>query len=367
MAKHTGFPRRAWMALTVLAISTPLGANDRPYAIVPGFKVSPEVGVGVGAVAFHSALPQPGSRFDVKFLATTRSQIDVRIRHRNLDFLSSGWELRGEAEGLRFPDSYFGGGNNPADSDETYYTPTGGHLSLEFIHPLPGGFRFLLAGKAESYSIGSIRKADGGSTAAMIFNPSVAGRNGGEADLWEAGVEYDTRDNLDVPRRGIYAGHRIGSSFIGEFDYGSTETWLNIYQPLGGRWESAGRLWQRTLTGAAPFFDQPWLGDENTLRGINHKRFRDASAQAAQFELRYGFPLSLPIIDSWLGHEWQLAAFAEAGRVGKDFTIASQADIHCSGGVGGRLLIGKRLGAIRGDLGFSVYGFALIIDFNQAF
>ena len=358
---------RAWWALTAVAVAAPVMANDKPYAIVPGFKVSPEVGVGVGAVAFHSALPQPGSRFDLKLLATTRSQVDMRLRHRNLDFLSSGWELRAEAEGLRFPDSYFGGGNNPSDADETYYTPVGGHLSLQMLRSLSGPFRFFLAGKVESYSIGNVRKADGDSNAADIFTSSVRGRGGGLSDLWEAGVECDTRDNPDVPREGIYAGHRIGSSLLGEFDYGSSETWVIVYRPFGEHWETSGRLWQRTLTDTPPFFDQPWLGDENVLRGVNHKRFRDASAQAAQFEIRYGFPLALPILDSWLGHDWQLAAFAEAGRVGKDFAAASEADVHLSGGVGGRLLIGKRLGAIRGDLGFSQYGFALIIDFNQAF
>ena len=109
------------------------------------------------------------------------------------------------------------------------------------------------------------------------------------------------------------------------------------------------------------------MGDENVLRGVNHKRFRDRSAQAAQAELRFGFPLALPYIDAWLGHEWQLATFVETGRVGSTFASASQADLHFSSGVGGRLLIGKRLGAVRGDLAFSSYGFALIIDFNQAF
>ncbi len=341
-------------------------ANDRPYAIVPGIKVSPEVGIGVGAVAFHSALPEPGSRFDVKLLVTTRSQIDARIRHRNLNFLGSDWELRGEAEALRFPDSYFGPGNSHDDSEETYYTPQGGRLGLEFLRPVKA-FRFLLAGKVESFSIIDKRKANPDSVLQAVLVPGVLGYKGGTTDLWEVGVEYDTRDNLDVPKQGVYAGQRIGTSLAGEFQYQSFETWVNGYYPLGEHWETSVRLWQKTLGGEPPFFVEPWLGDENILRGVNHKRFRDKSAQSAQAEVRFGFPLSLPLIDAWLGHEWQLATFAEAGRVGSDFVEASQADMHYSGGVGGRLVIGKRLGVIRGDLAFSAYGFALIIDFNQAF
>ena len=284
-----------------------------------------------------------------------------------MNVLGSAWELRGEAEALRFPDSYFGGGNNPADSDETYYTPEGGHLSLDLVRPLPHGFRILFSGKGEAYRIVNVHKADGDTAVQHILGANVPGWNGGTADQWQTGIEYDTRDNEDVPARGIYAGQHIGSSLAGEFKYQSAETWISGYQPLGSHWETSARLWQKTLFGDPPFFVEPYLGDENVLRGVNHKRFRDRSAQAAQAELRFNFPLSLPLIDAWLGHDWQMATFAEAGRVGNDFVTASQAGIHYSGGVGGRLLIGKRLGAIRGDLGFSAYGWALIIDFNQAF
>jgi hypothetical protein len=35
--------------------------------------------------------------------------------------------------------------------------------------------------------------------------------------------------------------------------------------------------------------------------------------------------------------------------------------------VGGRLIFNNRVGAMRGDLGFSEHGVALIVKFNQAF
>jgi hypothetical protein len=62
-----------------------------------------------------------------------------------------------------------------------------------------------------------------------------------------------------------------------------------------------------------------------------------------------------------------MAAFAGAGRVGADFASASREEIHAAAGAGGRLLIGKRLGAVRGDLAFSRFGYGLYLDFNQAF
>jgi len=83
--------------------------------------------------------------------------------------------------------------------------------------------------------------------------------------------------------------------------------------------------------------------------------------------LRFNFPLALPIIRSWLGKDWQIATFAETGRVGSDFEDASHAALNFSGGVGGRLIFNNRVGAMRGDLGFSEHGVALIVKFNQAF
>ena len=62
-----------------------------------------------------------------------------------------------------------------------------------------------------------------------------------------------------------------------------------------------------------------------------------------------------------------MAAFGGAGRVGEDFRSASGETLHWAGGVGGRLIVGSRLGALRGDLGFSRFGYGLYVDFNQAF
>ena len=86
-----------------------------------------------------------------------------------------------------------------------------------------------------------------------------------------------------------------------------------------------------------------------------------------QAEARFGFPLALPIITSWLGKDYQFAVFGEAGRVGSDFAEASAAELHYSGGFGGRLIFNERVGAMRADLGFSEHGMAFIVKFNQAF
>jgi hypothetical protein len=208
---------------------------------------------------------------------------------------------------------------------------------------------------------------DGQPGADTILGVGVKGHDGGAADQWTVGLEYDSRDNHDVPSRGLWAGQNLGSSLAGTSNFQSSESWFAAYDTWGRHVEVASRLWQKTLYGDPDFFVEPNLGNEDVLRGVPHKRFRDKSAQALQAEIRYGFPLALPIIRSWLGKDWQIAAYGETGRVGSDFTEASRATLNYSGGIGGRLIFNNRVGCMRGDLAFSEHGMALIVKFNQAF
>lgn len=354
------------VALTLLVPLVPFASEGR-LTVIPGLKVSPEVGIGLGTLAVHPAQPRAGSRMEYGILLTTRGQTEMRVSNRTADFLGTPWEATFEGGFQRSPDNYWGGGNSPADADEVEYTPLGGYAFTEFIRPLPGPANLFAGLRVDLWEIDDIRRANGNPGAAAVLGPHVTGHDGGVTDHWEIGLEIDTRDNKDVPSRGVHAGQRLGLSAAGDFRYQAAETWAAGYRALGARWEIAGKLWQRTLFGDPPFFLEPALGNEDVLRGVPHKRFRDRSAQAAQAEIRFGFPLALPAIDAWLGRDWQIAAFAETGRVGPDFAAASRESLNYSAGFGGRLVFNDRVGAMRGDVGFSRHGLAVIIKFNQAF
>jgi hypothetical protein len=368
-----GCLRPVTFVLLAAAIGVVSGADTAAtsrYTVIPGLKISPEIGIGFGTMVVNPASPRPGSRMEYRVLYTTRGQAELRVSNRTAGFFGSAWEARFEGSFQRFPDNYFGGGNNPADSSEVEYSPIGGYAFTYFTRPVIASLppvKFVAGVRAEGWDISRIHRTDGGPGADQILGPAVEGYRGGVADLWEVGVEYDTRDNRDVPARGLHASQRFGSSLAGGFTFQSVESWVTAYKTAGRRWEFAGKLWQKTLTGDPPFFVEPNLGNEDVLRGVPHKRFRDKSAQAAQVEARFGFPLALPVIRSWLGKDWQIATFGEMGRVGGDFEEAVHTTPHFSGGVGGRLIFNDRVGCMRGDLGFSEHGMAFIVKFNQAF
>ena len=356
------------LAAAPRAESTPPGAVPvARYTVIPGLKISPEIGVGFGTMIVHPASPRPGSRMEYRVLYTTRHQSEIRISNRLDDAFGTRGEVTLEGSFQRFPDNYFGGGNNPVDANEVEYTPLGGYALAQFLRPLGDGPFNAFAGlRAERWNISNVRKLEGAGDPSAILGPQVTGHDGGYTDLFETGLEYDTRDHRDVPVRGVHAAQRFGTSLAGAGSYRSTESWLSLHETWW-RWEAAGRVWTKTLYGDPPFYVEPNLGNEDVLRGVPNKRFRDKSAQAATAELRFNFALALPFIASWLGKDWQIATFAETGRVGSDFADASSGRLHYSGGVGGRLIFNGRVGAMRGDLGFSEHGAALIVKFNQAF
>jgi hypothetical protein len=361
----------AFVGSFYLGTSTPAwGAPtaDRTWALIPIVLVNPENGFGTGVKFLNRAWPGPDNSIDAHLLLTTRRQADLQVEQRHRHWFGSAWETCTQGSLAYFPESFFGAGNHPLDGDEQIYTPRGLALKEELRHPLCSAWFLRLTGEAAWKEMDAPKGVGGNPADSTVLGAGLPGYAGGFDDLWGAGVELDTRDDDRLPSRGWHAGHWTGHSLAsGRYPYGAVETWVAAYAVPAEDWEAAAKVHQRTVTGDPPFYALPYLGDKRLLRGVLGKRLRDRSVQAAQVEVRRAFRLALPGVATFLGDTWQAAAFAGVGRVGHDFAAASAESPHLSGGLGGRLILGKRIGAIRGDVGFSEYGLGIYIDFNQAF
>lgn len=323
--------------------------------------------MGAGA-KFLAKRPFEGvEKLDVQAYLTTRLQFDSKLewrwqRHGYWGRPRMGWE------GFYTPFSYYGSGNDPAERGKIIYSPLGGKVFIASLYPLVGSWQIRLDGEIQAVEMTHI-SADGGDSLRQTVLPSTTpGIDGGWQDQGKISLIWDSRDDEDLPARGVFAGMLLGhSSPALDFDYGSYEIFFARYWSWWPSLEGAGKISHRGVTGGAPFYERPALGDRKTLRGIPDRRLRDRQAEAIQTEIRYAFHLALPFIADWFGDTWQVAAFGELGRVEKDIPSVLESRWHPSAGVGGRLLIKERLGAMRGDLGFSGYGFGLYVDFNQAF
>lgn len=362
-----------WKSLALSALGMALSAlstaaGDRTWAVIPVALANPENGVGGGFKYIDRAFRGSADRLDSHVYGTSKGQAEAKLEHRRLSWGGSPWQSRIGIEGFYYPETWFGGGNHPRDRDGHVYTPLGARGVLEAGRPLGAGFFLKGAYQPEWVEMRRTGAAGGGEADPDILGPELPGYSGGFDDVLALSLEYDTRDDESLPSMGWHGGHRVGLSAVrAVYAYRLVETWLARHASPHPDWEVAVKGFQKTVSGDAPFYAYPHLGDKRLLRGIPEKRLRDRSAQAFQAEVRYGFDLALPLIARHFGDRWQLAAFAGAGKVGPDFGGALAETPHVAGGVGGRLIIGRRLGAVRGDLGFSRFGFGIYVDFNQAF
>ncbi len=350
-----------------LLLPFPTPATERNWLVIPILMVNPENGIGAGAKYVHRASSESSNEWDLHFYLTTKHQWELKVERLWGGFFEDAAALRSEAHFFYYPESYFGLGNDPLEVDELVYQPLGMSLEESWEHDLWQSLRVKASGYVSLLEIRGWRGLPPDRPDDFWENHPIrmrAGSGGMENDLWSLSVEWDSRDEEKAATRGVYAGQKIGHSLIFDFfSYGWYETWVAAYTSFGGGFEAAGKIFQQSVTGSAPFTELPYLGDKRLMRGVTRKRLRDRSAQALQTELRYQFDVPLPD----LINTWQIAVFAESGRVGNDIAEASRGELHFSGGVGGRVVLGRRLAVLRGDLGFSKWGPGIYIDFGQAF
>jgi hypothetical protein len=183
----------------------------------------------------------------------------------------------------------------------------------------------------------------------------VAARAGTRTTSSGAGLawEYDTRDNIFTPSKGMVAGFDalFYSPSIGSDDTFQTyRAHVYGYLPLARAYVLGLRADGRTAHGDAPFYQLPFID----LRGISAARYQDRSVAMTEAELRWH-----------MTPRWALVGFAGAGRAwgARDGDAVSVGTV----GAGVRYLIARRLGMYVGvDAALGPDGAAYYIQVGSA-
>lgn len=131
-----------------------------------------------------------------------------------------------------------------------------------------------------------------------------------------AGLVYDTRDNIAIPKKGIYwktaltAQQRIDKT--GD-SYGAITGEFRFYiNPAKSGFVIANRLGGGTTIGDPTFFQRMQLGGVNSLRGFNSKRFTGTSMFYNNLDLRLKlFNFTSYLVPGTVG----MIGFTDVGRV----------------------------------------------------
>lgn len=232
--------------------------------------------------------------------------------------------------------NFFGLGNNTENIDFDFddNEENGAHEDREDgISYYRNRYNYLNADIKLGRNIAKYLKADGGilfsyytSTASgneeRFFNEYHAANPGQEIfsdKLYgglTAGLVYDSRDNISVPRKGFYwktsfiAQHRLDKT---SDSYGSVTTEFRFYvNPGESALVIADRIGAGTTVGKPTFFQRMQLGGVHSLRGFNSRRFTGTSMFYNNLDLRLKlFNFTSYLVPGTVG----MLGFTDVGRV----------------------------------------------------
>jgi len=145
-------------------------------------------------------------------------------------------------------------------------------------------------------------------------------------------LEYDSRDNIFTPSRGVKAdleGTFYDPAIGSDTRFQTYRAHAFGWWPLNRSFVLAGRVDGRAATGDAPFYMLPFVD----LRGVPIARLQDERVAVVETELRWN-----------LTPRWALVGFVGDGRVwgfGRSF---SEGTGTLAGGAGFRYQIARKLG-----------------------
>jgi hypothetical protein len=364
-------------------------STRRELNLVPLVGGDSDVGVGVGEVGDWARL-QPGegnyrwrleSGAFITFKLRDENQLIVPFQDYYLLYSLRNWgtekrwtvDIRGS-----FTDEttlkYYGLGNAsraPSDLDDPRmeYGRIHPTLSVESRIAL-GHHLFGVLGNFYTHNWLNVSPDSSLATDHATGSPDVRallgdfGRHG--VELAEVGIEYDTRDNEIVTRRGMYhALHFRYSPSVGSwlpYPYELIDLTLRAYTTPIPRWLTlSARVVGDALMGSPPFYElarfnqTPAIGGVNAIRGVPAQRYYGKVKVFGNLEARSElFPFHLGKKQFVLG----TAAFFDAGRVWTELGT-SHPELDGSGmglkyGVGGglRLQQGQTF-VVRVDLAWS--------------
>ncbi|HRI59099.1 MAG TPA: BamA/TamA family outer membrane protein [Saprospiraceae bacterium] len=149
-------------------------------------------------------------------------------------------------------------------------------------------------------------------------------------------VEYDNRDNIFTPHKGLkahfeamWSDDAIGS----DYDLWRANGFAYYYQPLAPEWTLGFRFDVQQVWGDPPFYMLPFI----SMRGIPVGRYQGRSTLLGETEVRWDFV-----------RRWSAVGFTGAGKAFDEWDEFGDAEVRWMGGAGFRYLLARKFGVRMG-------------------
>jgi hypothetical protein len=361
---------------TTVGILAAVLFNDQNHQITDIFAPDVETNTTLGPGGTFRYLSYPSE--DTQWYAVAGAQEKI-ARKVDVDYQTGRthrkwWSFEGRFYFEKDPtERFFGIGNDTRLGNETNFTTEQlyalGVFGVNFTEDLQLAF---------SFRPKRVRIHDGAfSNLPSIFQifPHQKGIDGGTEVLNQLVLAYDTRDSIEIPRKGglalLYA-DIVDRHFMSSSSYTRFGGELRRYYMLAKNVTFAGHLFMQYMPAGheTPFWAQARLGgedslliDQQTLRGYGAGRFVDNNLAVANAELR----TRVYERDIFGTHGiFELAPFLDIGRVGHEMGYNPLSDLHTVGGVGFRGIAEPFVvGYV--DVGYGGEGVAVFSGINYPF
>ncbi len=262
--------------------TTNTGTSIIPF---PFFFYTPETDLAFCATVIgYKTLPgtDRASSLQPTFVYTVKNQIVASIATEA--YLSRGnVRLLGSAAFMRFPNTFWGVGNDAPDAAEEDFTPRLFRLELNLQRRIRTGW--FVGGSLLVAHRRLVETEPGG----LLATAAIPGVDDGLVVSLGISLIRDNRDHNIYPRRGGYYQLRVArfDNMIGsDYEFTSYELDARHYLPVTSTHVLVFRGLVTGTDGTAPFELLPQLGGETLLRGYFAGRYRDQTLLAFQSEYR---------------------------------------------------------------------------------
>jgi outer membrane protein assembly factor BamA len=310
----------------------------------PFYFYSPETKSGGGIAVTYLTRPE-GAGFQAKpssysaiVLFTQRKQF-VASAGVDLYFDDERYEFLAGADFSRFPDTFYGVGNDTDSDVSEDFTPQTVGARVAVLKEVRSELR---VGPQASYIHQEMRTVEPGG---MLDSGAVVGSQGGTLVGVGFTATWDGRSHIIYPRSGLYRELRFNLSpraLGSDFSYSEAHLEVRRYFSPSASQVIALRGILSAMTGEPPFQVLAALGGDSIMRGYYQGRFRDRNRYVLEGEYRLGF---------WkrLG----LAVFGGLGDVSRNVDDFRLDELKFIAGYGLRFVVSHTEGVtVRADFGF---------------
>jgi len=320
----------------------------------PFYSSEAKFGVGLVAAAIYRTNPSDSlcipSNISIYGDISTSLLFSVGLSGHHIS-CSGGTRINYDLDFVHFPTKFWGIGyeNGAKKSNETKYTEFSIRAKAQALWRLADNLYMGPTADVDHVSASKI-KGDSALWQGQPFTVTSVGVG--------ASVQYDTRDNLTAPHKGVLLSleQKFFPRFLanGDHSFSLTEFSGNVYFPGWKNSTIAARLHGRFTYGDTPWSMLSSLGGSYTMRGYYENRYRDKSAVDINLELRQRV---------W--GRWGVVVWGGVGTVfhGKGFKLDN---LLPNGGIGIRWEFKKNVN-VRLDYGFGKGESGIIFNINEAF